>query len=188
MRTEDIAFLGPMKVGKSTIAKNIAVKVDRDVISMDKLREKYFPQLGLNERDYNRHKSTMSELEFFEFCLRYEKAFLTIALEEYENCIFNFGGGNFINFDQRDSVLLHGVKSMNSFLLLPYEDITDSLMFLNRRYFIQTEGERSFSLAEIEINKRIIEYHLENSIAKFTLFVGEKSEAEIMDEVLSLIE
>jgi len=177
---KEIILLGPIAVGKTTTAKLISEKLNKPVISLDDLRFEYYKEIGYN----NDHMKELHEKAGIMAIFQYGKIFdaysIERMLEEYQDCIFDFGGGNVVsgyNFDlERIKKALQPYE--NVVFLTPSADKEETLEFIYKRRHVKS------------IDRELIEYlvynHSNFEIAKHIVFVKDKTPEEVSDEVLTV--
>src|SRR5579872_1011061 len=94
-----IILIGPMNVGKSTIARLLAARLGLLRRALDKSRWTYFHEIGFDEE----HARRLAETESVEAALQYCKPFEVHAVERHlsasRDCIVDFGAGYSVQDD-----------------------------------------------------------------------------------------
>jgi shikimate kinase len=111
-----VILIGPMKVGKSTIAGLLAEKLGIERNGLDKRRWKYFAEIGYDE-SYARR---LAETEGLQSILGYWKPFEVHAVERHladaHDCVIDFGAGYSV---QEDPILHDRIRQA----LAPYPHV-----------------------------------------------------------------
>ncbi|MEO1388800.1 MAG: shikimate kinase [Cyanobacteria bacterium J06634_6] len=175
----DIILIGPQTVGKSTVGKLLAERLDLPQCSMDEKRWRYYKEIGYDE--------TLAQQKIEEEgawgILRYWKPFEAYAVErllaEHTNYVIDFGAGHSV-YD--DSQLFQRVEKAlspypNVVLLLPSPDLEDSISILSKRNQHLPADIRS-------TNEYFIKHPSNNRLAKFVVYTKSKTPTETCDEIL----
>ncbi len=172
-----IILIGPMNVGKSTIARLLAARLGLPRNPLDKNRWRYYAEIGFDE-DYARR---LAETEGVEAGLRYCKPFEVHAVErhlsECRDCVVDFGAGYSV---QDDPALQERVRrSLAPFpyvvLLLPCPNEDEALACLNERVGEDLRG----------VNERYIRNPANRELAKAIVYTIGKTPEETCSEVLT---
>ena len=119
---DEIILIGPINIGKSTISELLSIKLNKPHIMIDKIRFKYYEEIGY---DHTIADKLQNEKGFFDGIYRYWKPFELYAikkiLNEYSDCIFDFGAGHSV---YEDDEMFNEAKELlddfkNIILLLP---------------------------------------------------------------------
>lgn len=177
MRSE-IILIGPIGVGKSTVAELLSMRTGLVHRAIDELRWKYYEEIGY-DRDMARYKRAT---EGFWGLYRYWKPFEAHAvkrfLAEFTDCIFDFGGGHAV---YEDEVLFAQVRELfapftHVVLLMPSPDPDESIRLLNARAQYDSQDQR-------EVNEHFIRHHSYYDLAKHTVYTLGKDPEQVEREV-----
>ncbi|MCL2604265.1 MAG: hypothetical protein FWD90_07285 [Defluviitaleaceae bacterium] len=183
MRNE-IILIGAMGVGKTTTSKMLSEKLNKPHIHIDEIRIPYYEEIGYCQETANK---IFKEKGFFNGMYRYWKPFELYAikriLSEYSDCIFDFGAGHSV---YEDDEMLNEAKELlmdfyNVFLLLPSEDIIESLAFLGKRGVYDDEAYEAR-----EANKHFLAHHSNYDLCKHIIYVKGKSKDDIVNEIYTI--
>ena len=186
MRNE-IILIGPMGVGKSSVSKRLSEKLNKSHINIDEIRFKYYDEIGY---DKNTVEQLWKEKGFFNGVYRYWKPFELYAikkiLNEYSDCIFDFGAGHSVYED--DKMFQEVQETLNDFknviLLLPSANSEESIEILSKIYKPEAEND----VEMIDFIRHTIEHHSNNDLAKYIIYGGKiKSIDDLADEIISVI-
>ena len=161
-------FIGPMGVGKSTIAQDIARENSLDLVSLDN-REK------LNYLYKDRDKFNFKDFEF------YITATVLTSLDKPS--VVDFGAGHSI---YENPVMFYEMSKLikrfkNVIYLLPSMDKEESLAILEERLRNRNVKDIGKTLNN---NRHFIEMPCNESLATKTIFTANKSVEDIKKEVL----
>lgn len=172
----NIILIGPIRAGKSTVAKLLSEEMGMPNCSLDELRYTYYEEIG-----YDHNYAMQLEAQYgFEAKYNYWKPFeaqlVVKALEEYEDHIIDFGAGHSVYEDEH--LFKKVKKSMDNepyiFLLIPSEDKEESARILCER-------------AEFDFNRHFV-YHPSNyELAKHIIYTLHQTPEETMKEIRELI-
>ena len=178
---EEIILIGPINIGKSCTAELLSVKLSKPHILIDEIRYKYYDEIGY---DHETAKKLGEEKGFFNGTYRYWKPFELYAikkiLNEYSDCIFDFGAGHSVYED--DEMFKEAKKLLTDFknviLLLPSKDIEESLEFLKEQ--------RNVIDDTLEINKHFIMHHSNYDLCNHIIYVKNKSKDDVVNEIYDI--
>jgi len=171
-----IILIGPMNVGKSTVARLLAAELKIPRRPLDQNRWSYFKEIGFDEE----HAQRLCETESIEAGLQYCKPFEVHAVErhlaESSDCVVDFGAGYCV---QDDPLLQERIRIVlapypNVVLLLPSPDDDESVTCLNDRIAENLRG----------INEKYIRHPANRSLAKTVIYTRGKTPAETCDDIL----
>ncbi|MDM8160436.1 shikimate kinase [Labilibaculum sp. K2S] len=175
---KDLILIGPVAVGKTTTAKLLSEKLNKPLISMDDLRFDYYKEIGYD----NNHMKHLFEKAGIMAIYQYGKIFdaysIERILEDHQNCIFDFGGGN--NASGFNFEFKRLKKALNPYenivLLFPCADKEESLNFICKR--------RNFTEIQKELIEHIVMDESNFRLATHIVFVKDKTPEEVCNEVL----
>jgi len=178
----EIILIGPVGSGKSTIAALLSKRLGLPRRSMDEVRWKYYEEIGY-DRDLAREKLTEAGLwGLYRYWKPFEAYAVKRLLENFRDCVFDFGGGNSVYEDDR---LFEQVRELlapyaHVILLLPSSDLDESVQILNARNNSTPPDQR-------EINEHFIRHHSNYDLAKHIIYTKDKNPEETCDEILAWI-
>jgi hypothetical protein len=171
-----IILIGPMKVGKSTVARLLAARLGVPRHPLDKNRLRYYREIGFDEERVH----SLAESGSLDAALNYCKPFEVHAVErhlaESENCVADFGAGYSV---QDDPIFHERVRRAlapypHVVLLLPSPDVDQSVMCLNDRV---DENLRA-------LNEHYIRHPANQSLATAVVYTFGKTPEETCADIL----
>ena len=178
MTRDEIVLIGPVAVGKSTVAKCIGAKLDLPVVCMDDLRDGYFRELGYDADLAKR----LYEADGAGSVWCYQKAFNPYSVEriiaEHADCVFDMGGGSTVDEheDQHRRVANALRPFVNTVLLLPYADDDASLKYLDER--------TGWGGKARNINRILLAHPANRAIARHSIYTAGRAPEEIADRII----
>jgi len=177
---KEIILLGTVASGKTTTARLISEKINKPVISLDDLRFDYYKEIGYNHDHMIELHKKAGIMAIFQYGKIFDAYSIERILEDHQNCIFDFGGGNIVSgydFDlNRTKKALEPYQ--NVVFLVPGQDNEETLKFIYKRRDIKSS------------DRVLIEYlvynHSNFEVAKHIVFVKDKTPEEVCDEILSI--
>jgi len=175
----EILLIGPIGSGKSTIAELLYMRTMLPHRSMDVLRWHYFDEIGY-DRETAREKFVQ---DGFWGLYRYWKPFEIYAvkrmLEDFNECIFDFGGSQTV---YEDDALFEQVRGLfapypHIVLLLPSPDPDESIHILHARNSYASEDQWA-------VNEHFVRHHSNYDLAKYIAYTKDKTPEQTCDEVL----
>lgn len=175
---ESIVLIGPLGVGKSTIAELVSTSREQPRCCFDELKLDYLTAAGFELEQAHAIRDSKGVYEMW----LYSNDFRIVALErlfdEYPNHIIDLGAGDHC-FEQPDQVkrAQHLFNQIgNSILLMPSKDLATSIRLLpgvkEQRY----------------MNTFFIMHELNSTFAKHTLYTQHKSANQTAEELGFLLQ
>jgi hypothetical protein len=131
--TRDIVLIGPVRTGKSTLARLLSQRLGAPQVSLDEERWRYYKEIGYDEglaKEIRRQGGFLALVLYWNLFDAYATERL---LTEYRQCVFDFGAAIYWN----DEVLGRVQRALrpycNVVLVLPSPDIETSLRILAER-------------------------------------------------------
>lgn len=171
-----IILIGPMKVGKSTVARLLAERLGLRRHALDKNRWTYYAEIGYDEE----HARRLAGSESLEAALKYWKPFEVHAVErhlaESRDCVVDFGAGYSV---QEDPLLYERVRIALAphpyvVLLLPCPDVEEAIACLNERVDEDLRG----------LNEHYVRHPANRALATAVVYTRGKTPEETCDDVL----
>jgi shikimate kinase len=187
MRTE-VILIGPMGVGKTTIAMLLSQKLRVQSIGLDDIRWYYYYKQGYNvayAQSLREQKGFKNGL--YPYWKSFEADSVGAMLADFQNCVFHLGAGQSVYQDPALSAKVQNAlkECAHIVLLIPSEDHAESLEFLVDRF-----GQRGRTPDKdmVEMLKHFIEHPSNWTLAKHIVFIKGKSPETICEEVLALLQ
>lgn len=178
----DVALIGPIRAGKSTVAALLADSLGVPLVSVDELRSEYYAELGYDEA----HATELRESEglpgLYEYWKPFEAHAVERALAEHSGCVFDFGAGHSVFEDSRFFGRVERALARVGFvvLLLPSPDPGASIRSLAERLPREIEGVAA-------LNEHFVKHPSSARLATHTVYTEGKTPEDVRDEVLALV-
>lgn len=176
-----------MSVGKSSVSKILSKKLSLARCPVDHIRAFYYLKNGLNLEIEEKLRQGENFEAYVSFIRPYEIDAVEKILkdEDFKNRIIDFGAGHTF-YEDSDSILR--VKNAfagidNVILLIPSESAEESTEILNIRLQEDEVDERKLA-SHILVNEKFIKSHLNQDLAKITIYTKDKTVEEIADEII----
>ncbi len=90
----DIILIGPVRVGKSTLALLLAEKLGWPHVALDELRWKYYREQGYDEHLARQIRQTGGFVALVFYWKLFDAYAVERVLAEHRHCIIDFGAGH----------------------------------------------------------------------------------------------
>lgn len=177
----EIILIGAMGAGKSTIGKLLAQKLDLPQISMDRLRWKYYEEIGWSKEKQKQILEKEGFVGVYHYWKQYDLHAIKRLLNEHQNCVIDFGAGHSIY--EQDEDLEHARELLagyaNVVLLIPSPDLDESVTILRQRNTLIING--------MEANRFLITHPSNRKFANLVVYTKNQTPIEIKDEILKYL-
>ncbi len=183
-----IILIGPIRTGKSTIAKLLSEKLSLPRYRMDMLRFDYYKETDYNEEKAEQIKNEEGFLALCKYWEPYGIYAIKRVLEDCKKGVIDFGGGLSVYEDENQlQEAIQLLKDFKVVLLLPTENKEESIEILNSR-MLERDYQEYFSQQDINVRKQLNQLfvnHLSNYLlAKDTFYTKNKSPEETCEEII----
>lgn len=178
-----IVLIGPMAAGKSTLGQHLAEALRLEQYPMDWVRWYYYLKNGYSLKT----EKTMTR---FQEKLAYWKPFEVDAVERVVKDftgVIDFGAGHshFTDLEQRAQVK-KALQGLPVVLVLPHEDLEQSLAICNARY-AERNGGRALTSDELDTNREFVYSESFRTLATCVFFTGDESPAESAQRLIKVM-
>lgn len=143
---QPIFLLGPVGAGKTTIGRLLSERLGVHQVSLDGIRRTYYAEVGYSREDEAEIAASGGFGGVLDYWKQFDAHALKRVLEDHATSIIDFGGGQTAIDNQDDLRRIEQLLSPfpNVFLLMPSEDIEESIKVLRRRMVERTsiDGKR----------------------------------------------
>ena len=185
-----VILIGPMSAGKSTLAGMLAKKLGVPRIELDEVRQRFYGEIGYSEM----YASDIVGKEGMQGLIEYWKPFeahaVERALEEYRNCVIDFGAVHSVYEDEALFQRVQKVLQPHKFViqLLPSPDLDRSVEIVNQRFsemLIKVVGKVDPEL--LALNEHFVRHPSNNLLAKKTFYTEDRSAKKTCQAILDWI-
>ncbi len=178
MQKQEIILIGPIGVGKSTIAELLSIRTGLPRCSMDEHRWRYFDEIGY---DWGLAKEAHIRGGFwglYHYWKPFEAHAVQRLLEDFTHCIFDFGGSQSVYEEEQLFQQVQACLAPYShvILLMPVPDRDESARILHARNDYASDDQRA-------VNDLFIHHHSNYDLAKHTVFTQHKDPEQVSNEV-----
>lgn len=178
--TLEIILIGPIGVGKSTIARLLAEQLNLPRYALDDLRWDYYAEIGFDKAHYQALGADLGLRAAYEYGKTFEIYAVEQVLQAHRNCVIDFGGGHSV---YEDAVHLARAEAAlapfpNVVLLLPAPDPEESLALLR-------SGSWDGKGREIDFHALFVRHPSNRRLAKQIIYTKGKSPQETCTELLA---
>ena len=182
-----IILIGPMSAGKSTLAKLLAKRLKVKRIELDDVRQKFYGEIGYDEGYASRIIGEEGMKGLIEYWKPFEAHAVERALQEYDNCVLDFGAGHSVYQDEelfsRVKKALEPIKYV--ILILPSPNLDQSVEVVNQRFsdlLLNEVGKIDPEL--LQLNRYFVNHPSNQILAKKTFYTDGKNPGEVCQEIL----
>ena len=185
----DIVLIGPMRAGKTTVAKCLVEKLGVQGASMDVTGRKDYKQAGFSSAKRLILRCVKGQLCAYQ----YFQQFLLPALERYlpenRNCVIDLGAGHTVYWNDPDLERARKLLApySNVVLILPSPDLDESATILRERTRDIAWLNRIRRQNGFDMNERFLRHRSNFDLAKFTVYTENKTPRQTADEILELL-
>ena len=186
-----IVLIGPMSVGKSTVAKLLSSKLSIPRFELDDVRQRFYTEIGYSEKLASKIVGDEGMTGLIRYWKPFEAYAVERAMEEFENCVVDFGAGHSVYEDEelfsRVEEVLKPVK--NVIQILPSPDLDQSVEIVNQRFselMAREVGKIDDEL--LQLNEHFVRHPSNHLLAKKTIYTEDKKPVEIADEIIKWVQ
>ena len=178
-----ILFIGPVRAGKSTIARLVAARLKLTHVSLDDIRWQYYREIGYDDDLAKQIRLQGGFLALMFYRMLFDAYSVERVLVDYPAAVIDFGAGvgPFENQSQLTQIQSIFEPIPNTFLLLPSEDIEESLRILRER-----DPSPPADL-HFDINAHFLQHPGYRRLAKHIIYTQNKTLEQSCSEVLQLV-
>jgi len=183
MAITPILFIGPVRAGKSTLARLVAAQLGLPHISLDELRWKYYSEIGYDDDLAKQIRQQGGFLALMFYRMLFDAHSVQRVLSEYSHAVIDFGAGvgPFENRSQLKQIQSLFESIPNIFLLLPSQDMDESLRILKER------DPNPPADLHLDINAHFLHHPGYRMLAKHIIYTKDKTPEQSCLEVLGLL-
>lgn len=177
----NIILIGAMGIGKTSVAKIVAKKLNKKYIDFDELRWPYYRKM----EGFDMEKlMSLSDETWYNYMKPFEAQMVKILLDEFENSVFDFGAGHSVYEDQNHIDLVRkSLEPYKNVIFLRYSsDEQESLDILDNRH---TEIPNEAKTFYRRLNEHIIKNKCNEMFAKYIIETKGLTIEEISERVIS---
>lgn len=186
-----IVLIGPMSVGKSTIAQLLSEKLGIPRIEMDEVRHTFYNEIGYDESLASKIAGDIGLKGLIKYWKPFEAHAVERAIEEFDDCILDFGAGHSVYDDELQFAVVENVlrSVKHVILLLPSPDLDQSVEILNKRFSdLQLREVGRVDEELLRLNEYFILHPSNQKLAKKTFYTEGKSPEETCREIFDWIQ
>lgn len=186
-----IILIGPMSTGKGTIAQLLAGKLGIPRYEMDELRHRFYGEMGYDEKLASKIVGDEGMMSLIRYWKPFEAYAVERALEEFENCVIDFGAGHSVYEDEEFfSRVENALKPIeNVILILPSPDLDRSVEIVNERFsdlLVREVGKVDPEL--LRLNEHFVRHPSNSMLAKKTVYTEGQTAEETTAEIIKWIQ
>jgi shikimate kinase len=175
-----IVLIGPIGVGKSTVASLVAAQLGRPAVELDDIRSEFFETLGYDERKANLIAERDGVIALTNYWKPFEILLVEHVVAQYSDSVVDFGAGH--SHFEDDAHLRRASAALSAHrvvLLMPSIDPSESERILDAR---QPDEYRDVIR---ELNATFLRSRSNGVLADRVLYTGTRPPEEIAAEVVA---
>ena len=186
-----IILIGPMSVGKSTLAKKLAKKLGVPRIELDEVRQRFNIEIGYDEKLASEIVGNEGMVGLINYWKPFDAHTVERALKEYKNCVMDFGAGHSVYEDPELFQRVEKALKPHKYVIqiLPSPDIDTSVEIVNQRFselLINEVGKIDPEL--LALNEHFVRHPSNGLLAKKTIYTEGQSIKATCQEIVDWIE
>jgi len=190
-RDSIIILIGPMSAGKGTIAQLLAEELGLPRYEMDQVRQKFYNEIGYDEKFASQIVGDDGMMGLISYWQPFEAYAVERALEEYDNCVLDFGAGHSV---YEDEDLFNRVQNAlspieNVILILPSPDLERSVEIVNERFSdLQVREVGKVDPELLSLNEYFVTHPSNSKLAKKIFYTEGQTAEETTSKILKWIQ
>jgi len=186
-----IILIGPMSVGKSTLAKKLAKKLGVPRIELDEVRQRFYSEIGYDEKFASEIVGKEGMMGLIKYWKPFEAHAVERALKEYKNCVMDFGAGHSVYDEAELFQRVEKALKPHKFVIhiMPSPDVDRSVEIVNQRFsdlLVSEVGKIDEEL--LALNEYFVRHPSNGLLAKKTFFTEGKSAKATVQEILDWVD
>jgi AAA+ ATPase superfamily predicted ATPase len=186
-----IILIGPMSVGKSTLAKKLAKQLGVPRIELDEVRQRFNNEIGYDEKFASEIVGKEGMMGLINYWKPFDAHAVERALKEYKNCVMDFGAGHSVYEDPELFQRVEKALEPHKFVIqiLPSPDLDRSVEIVNQRFselLINEVGKIDPEL--LALNEHFVRHPSNGLLAKKTIYTDGRSIKATCQEILDWVE
>ena len=149
-------------------------------MSADGIRKRYYAEIGYSRQQELQIEKIGGNEGVLDYWKRFDVHAIKRLLEEYSNCIVDFGAGQTIFEDEADMEVVESMLAPypNVFLLLPSSDLRESIAILEHRIRQRT------SIGGVSLLPHLITHPSNQEISTAIIYTEGKTPEVIHNEII----
>lgn len=176
---DNIIIIGPIGVGKSTVAPEVARRTGKKHVDMDELRKEIYALTDFSKKLLNKAYSEGGIIGWWKYQKPFELFSVQTLLKQHTNAVIEFGGGQSVYTDETQAATFLNLIKDEPFviLMLPCEDSARSAKIL---------GDRARNNDEKILNDIFIASETNKKAAKYVVYTEGKTPEETIAEIVKI--
>lgn len=178
---KEIVVIGPVGVGKTTVSKSLAERLNVPKVSMDDVLFDYFREVGFDENHWKDIATKLGKPAAYRYLKVFGSYGVKRILQDNKDCVFDFGGGGVMGeFPDEFAAMKAALADFeNVVFLIPTKDKAESLQYLYQRLKMNPAG--------WTILEHLVFHPTHELLAKHVVYVKDKTPEQVCEEILRVV-
>jgi shikimate kinase len=180
----NIVLTGPVHVGKTTVAKMLAKRLDREFVSMHQLMWHYYSETG-DDSDMFHEKRKEGLWELYQYLVPYAVRALERIVSDYEDAVIDLESNHAVFEGQKTFERAQRALTGHQVIhLIPSIYITESLNILKERTDFNPETAEKDMAEFIQLNTFFMQHHSNHDLATLVVYTKDKTPDDTCAEII----
>ena len=176
-----ILLIGSHFVGKTTVGKLLASKLEVPFINLTEICHQYWHEIGFDEKLLDRAWDEDRTNGAYHYLMPFEAQAIARGVSDYPNCVIELGALQSVyDDDELCQQVSRVLEPYNVVLLIPSKNVEESLEILKERDRVIISG--------MEINEHFVRHRSNYDLAKYTFYTKDKTPLQTCQDILAQID
>lgn len=181
----NIVLTGPVHVGKTTVAKMLAQRLNREFVSMQQLLWHYYSESG-DDTDMFHEKREEGLWELYRYLIPYAIHAVERVMTDYQDAVIDFESNHAV-FEGRFTFerARRALAGHHIIHLMPSIHVTESLNILKQRTNFNPQTAEKDMAEFVRLNTFFMQHHSNHDLATMVVYTKDKTPEETCDVIMA---